>query len=437
MTPVLAAKVGLAVATFSRAKKVLVARDTRVSGPMLENAVVSGVLAAGANAHCLGIVPTPVLAYLTRELRANAGVMITASHNPPQYNGVKIFDDDTAAYGDEGQNRIEDIIQKDKFRLGDWQKIGGVSNVDESHLYAKTIQKAGKLSRKWHMIIDPGCGATHALAPAIFQALGCKVTAINSQPDGCFPARSAEPNADSLRTLAAIVKELGADVGVAYDGDGDRVAFIDETGAFVDFDRVLAAYAAHVVKKRGRGIVVTNVEASMCVEKMTEANGGKVLRTRVGDVYVAEEIRRHDALFGGEPCGAWIHPQFHYCPDGIFSSVMLLKALEKEGKSLLGFIAETPSYQTIRKNVYCKNEMKERVVEKIGESLQTTFPTYKGCSTVDGVRFALKNGWVLVRASGTEPLVRLTVEGESLKGAKEIMQRGVALVQRTVKEFGE
>jgi phosphoglucosamine mutase len=269
----------------------------------------------------------------------------------------------------------------------------------------------------------------------IFERLGCKVTAINSQPDGFFPARSPEPNAESLKPLAKIVRELDADVGIGYDGDGDRAAFIDEKGNFVDFDRVLAAYTAHVAKKKGEGIVVTNVEASMCVEKMVKAHGGKVVRTKVGDVYVAEAVKQHNAVFGGEPCGAWIHPQFHYCPDGILSSVMLLKALEDEDKSLTEFIAEMPQYQILRENIACKSEVKHKVVEKVGEELKSVFPAYKEYSTIDGVRLALRNGWILVRASGTEPLVRLTAEGESLKAAREILEKGVALVKKLVGEM--
>jgi phosphoglucosamine mutase len=237
--------------------------------------------------------------------------------------------------------------------------------------------------------------------------------------------------------MAKIVRTLGADVGMGYDGDGDRVAFIDEKGNFVDFDRALAAYAAHVVEENGGGIVATNVEASMCVEKMVEGYGGKVVRTKVGDIYVAEAMKKHKAVFGGEPCGAWIHPSFHYCPDGILSSVMLLKALEEKGEKLSEFIAETPQYQTLRENIVCKNELKLGVVAKVGERLRNVFPRYKEYSTVDGIRLALGNGWILVRASGTEPLVRLTVEGESLKAANEIMKKGVALVKKLTGEIAK
>jgi len=432
LTPILTNKIGLAIATFSKMKKTLVARDTRISGLMLENALVSGLLAGGANVNCLGVVPTPVLAYLTKKLNADAGVMITASHNPPQYNGIKIFNGDSMAYDDVSQGEIERIIENGSFRSADWRNVGDASAIDKSYFYVKLIRKSVKLHKKWHVIVDPGCGATYSLAPTILQGLGCEVTAINAQPDGFFPARSPEPNAESLKPLAKIVQELGANVGIAYDGDGDRVAFIDEKGKFVDFDRVLAAYAAYIVKKKGGGIVVTNVEASMCVEKMVEAHGGKIIRTKVGDVYVAEAMKRYDASFGGEPCGAWIHPQLHYCPDGILSSVLLLKALEDENKWLSEFIAETPQYITLREKVDCKNNVKHKVVENMVKNLKAVFPAYKEFSTIDGVRLALRNGWILVRASGTEPILRLTVEGESLKTAKEIMEKGIIVVKKLV-----
>jgi phosphoglucosamine mutase len=434
LTPVLAAKVGLAVVSFSKARRVLTARDTRVSGSMLEDALVSGLLAGGANVGCLGVLPTAVLAYLTKKLKVDAGVMLTASHNPPQYNGIKIFDRNSMAYGEKSQNAIEKIIRKESYGLTDWRNLGEASLIDEAHFYVEMIRKNVKLRRRWHVVIDPGCGAAYSLAPTIFAAIGCKVTAINAQPDGFFPARSPEPNSETLKPLDKIVSEMGADAGIAYDGDGDRAAFVDEKGNFVDFDRVLAAYAAHVASQKDGGTIVTNVEASMCVEKMVEVQGGKVMRTRVGDVYVAEAIKRYGAVFGGEPCGAWIHPQFHLCPDGILSSVLLLKALEDENTALSKFVVETPRYLIVRENITCKNEVKYKVMERVGQGLKHAFPSCKESSTVDGARLATKNGWILVRASGTEPFVRLTVEGGSLKSATRIMKKGVAVLKKLVEE---
>lgn len=436
LTPVLAVKVGLALGAFTSAGRIFVARDTRLSGSIIENALVSGLLACGSKVYFLGVLPTPVLVYLTMKLEADAGVMITASHNPPQYNGIKIFDGNGMAYGEKSQSKIEEIIEHENFMLADWRNLGeNIALEDKRGLYLDMVQESVKLEKGWHVVVDPGCGATSQIAPVVFRSLKCKVTSINANADGFFPGRSPEPNAESLKPLAEIVRELGADVGVAYDGDGDRAAFLDEKGNFVDFDRVLAAYAAYVLKKEEGKIVVTNVEASMCIEKMVETQGGKVVRTKVGDMYVSEALKRLNAVFGGEPCGAWIHPKFHYCPDGILTSVLLLKALEDEGKSLSEFVAETPAYPVLRANVPCGNEIKYAVVEKAEEILKTHFPYYRQISSVDGVRLTLDDGWILARASGTEPLVRLTVEGESLKAAERIMDKAVAVVKEVVEGF--
>jgi phosphoglucosamine mutase len=434
LTPQLACKVGLAVATHAKAQKAVVARDTRVSGVMLEDALVCGLMAAGVDVSLLGMVPTPALAYLTKILKADIGFMLTASHNPPQYNGIKVFRGDTLSYTDESQNAVEKIIAEERFALANWRGVGEASMVDASEIYVEMLQKAVKLRKRWRVVVDPGCGATFNVAPKVLNAIGCKTTALNAQPDGYFPARSSEPTAESLSNLALVVRALGAELGVAFDGDGDRVAFVDEQGEFADFDRALAAYSAYVLKKCGGGTVVTNVEASMCVETMVEKYKGKVVRTKVGDVYVSEAMKRYGAVFGGEPCGAWVHPQIHYCPDGPLSAVLLLQALEEMNKSLGEFIAEVPQYITLRENIACKNELKYKAVSYFEKKLTSAFSEEGVLSTVDGVRLALRNGWLLIRASGTEPLIRLTVEGESLKAARDIMSKGTALVEEQIGE---
>jgi phosphoglucosamine mutase len=436
LTPELACKVGLAVATYSKAKKALVAMDTRVSGSMIEDALVSGLLAAGVRVFLVGVVPTPVLAYATMRMKADVGFMLTASHNPPQYNGIKIFDNTSLSYNDESQNGVEKMIAEKSFVMADWRKIGEASNVDVRSLYLEMARVVSS-RKKWRVVVDPGCGATFDLGPTLLKDAGYNVTALNAQPDGSFPARRSEPTAESLTGLMHVVKEVGADVGVAFDGDGDRVAFIDDDGKFVDFDRSLAAFAAFALKRAGGGTVVTNVEASMCVETMAEKLGGKVIRTRVGDVYISEAVKRFDAIFGGEPCGAWVHPYYHYCPDGPLSAVLVLKALEEEDTSLREFVADVPEYVTLRKNLDCRNDLKHKVIRSIENAAKAAFPEYIDFSTIDGVRLALKNGWLLIRASGTEPMIRMTVEGESLKVANDIMGRGIVLIRNRYEELNK
>lgn len=432
LTPLLACQVASAVATYAKAKRAIVARDTRISGNMLEDALVSGLLSCGTEVLLTGMVPTPTLAYAARAFGADVGFMLTASHNPPQYNGIKVFDGSSLSYTDEAQDAVEKIVASDKFALSDWRSLGKTVPVDAVRVYLDMAKKAVKLRKQWRVVVDPGCGAASAVAPRLLKALGCKVTALNAQPDGHFPARKSEPTAESLTDLAQTVRTLHADIGVAFDGDADRVAFVDEKGAFVDFDRSLAAYGAFALKRSGGGVVVTNVEASMCVETMAAKFGGRVVRSRVGDIYVSDAIKRDGAVFGGEPCGAWVHPQLHFCPDGPLSAALFLSALEAEGKTVSEFIGMVPQYVTVRENIACKNEAKYRIVEKLGAALKTQFPAYTDFSTVDGARLALKNGWLLVRASGTEPLIRLTVEGESVAVAKDITRVATALIHKQV-----
>jgi phosphoglucosamine mutase len=432
LTPQLACKIGLAVAAYAKAKKVVVARDTRVSGSMLQDALVSGLLSSGTDVYLAGVVPTPALAYATLTMNAGAGFMITASHNPPQYNGIKVFRPDSLSYVDVDQEAVEENVKKQSFTLANWRKLGKTVHLNSGQIYVDMALKAVKLKKKWHIIVDPGCGATFKVAPDMLKTMGCKVTALNAQPDGYFPARKSEPTEETLMDLANVVKALGADVGVAFDGDGDRIAFVDDKGVFVNFDRSLAGYSAYVLKHSGGGTVVTNVEASMCFETMSEKFGGKVIRTKVGDIYVSEAIKQANAVFGGEPCGAWVHPKLHYCPDGPLSAALMIKALEEENKSLSEFISEVPEYVTKRENITCKNEQKYKIVNEIGAILKTEFPDFTNYSTVDGFRLALKQGWLLIRASGTEPLIRLTVEGESVVKANDITQKVAAIIHRQV-----
>jgi len=436
LTPELACKVGMATASVSKAKKALVATDTRITGPLIEGALVSGLSACGVDTCKIGVTPTPVLAYLTRTLSADVGFMITASHNPPQYNGIKIFDNTSLSYTDELQNAVEKRIAEGNFELASWRAIGKTSFSNENRRYLDLVKTAAKPKKTWRIVADPGCGAAFHVAPTALREVGCEVITLNANPDGFFPARSSEPTKESLADLSKTVKAMNADLGIGFDGDADRVAFIDEKGGFVDFDHALSAYSSYVVRKNKGGTIVTTVEASMCIERMVEAAGGKVTRTKVGDVYVSEKVQQLGALFGGEPCGAWVHPKFHYCPDGPLSSVLFLNALEESGKTMSEFIAEVPRFITLREKVSCENDLKKLVLASIEKNIKQAFPNFEDFSTVDGVRLALENGWLLIRPSGTEPLIRITVEGESKEGAHDIMKKGEAVIQNS-KETNE
>jgi phosphoglucosamine mutase len=434
LTLELAIQTGLAVATATNAGKITTAHDTRTTATTIENALTAGLLAGGARVVKLGLIPTPMLAYATRQLQADTGVMITASHNPPQYNGIKLFNPDTMAYTEKQQDKIERLVRKQRFKRQTYEKIGTTTTADATRDYIEVLEKRIALRKHWRIILDPGNGATCHLAPRIFQALGCKVVTINAQPDGYFSARSPEPDEESLTELCKMTKQLHADAGFAYDGDGDRIVAVTERGEFASFDQTLAAYAAYTVKENKGAAIITTVEASMCIEKMVQQQGGKVYRTKVGDVAVAEEIKKQRAIFGGEPCGAWIHPQFHFCPDGILSSVLLLKALENEGQALSKFIEEVTYYPVKKKSVGCSNEAKAKVMQKIIETLPSVFPRVVDLTVIDGIRLTLTKGWVLIRASGTEPLIRVKVEAETEREVEKIMEKCINHVHRIIKE---
>ncbi|UCE96546.1 MAG: phosphoglucosamine mutase [Candidatus Bathyarchaeota archaeon] len=434
ITPQLALKIGKALVTHTKAKTILSAHDTRTTSTMLQNALVAGITACGAIALNQGVIPTPVLAYLTKCMKIDAGAMITASHNPPEYNGIKIYNSDSAAYNQIQQSQIEELVSKDNYKLAAWQDIGRVVQIDETHRYTEMIKKNVKLERPWKIIIDAGNGATSKLAPKIFKEIDYSVIAINSQQDGHFPGRTAEPNEETLIPLCNMVRNLGADIGIAFDGDGDRLVLIDEKGRLTPQDQTFASYATHIIKPQKNKTIVTHVETSMCIERMVETEGGEVVRTKVGDVSITEAIRKHKAIFGGEPCGAWIHPSFNYCPDGMLSSILILEALEETGKTLSQFVSQAPKYPLLRLKVTCPNHYKSTVMEKARQTLPSTFHETKEQSNIDGLRLTLKDGWLLVRSSGTEPLIRVTAEAETKKAVEATMKMAAKLIKNMVKK---
>ena len=432
VTPYLALWVGAALASQFEDGAVAVGRDTRLSGEMLEAALVAGVASCGADAKTLGIIPTPVIAYLTRELDADAGVAISASHNPPQYNGIKLFDSTSIAYNEERQRQLEERIEQRGFRLSMWDSVGTVEGVDARWIYVDALAEEIELEHKWRVVCDLFNGATCTIAPDAFEEVGAEATMINAQPDGHFPVGDPEPTPKSLLRLGKIVKEAGAEIGFGFDGDGDRMMAVDEGGRTPSPDRVLAAYAGHLVERGGGGVVVTHIGASMCVDDMVSGAGGSVVRTRVGDVSIAEAVRRHRALFGGEPVGAWIHPEVHLCPDGVLSALKLMEALEEKEKTLAEFIADVPEYPLLRVKVRCPEERKMEALEAISNRYSEAFGEVRSASIVDGVRLDLGDGWTLIRASGTEPVIRITVEARDRRSVEELMERSRRFVLKVL-----
>jgi len=436
VSPSLAYEVGLSLADKLREGQVVIGYDTRTSSQMHSSAIVSGVCSGGLDATILGMIPTPTLAYLSKALQARAGVMITASHNPPEYNGIKLFTGEGIAYGRNLQRQIEQAVRSGKSRTIDWKSVGEIEFSDESERYVKMITENVVLEKVWNVVVDPGCGAGSLIAPEVLRLLGCKVASINAQADGTFPGRRPEPSSENLPELSRIVGILKADIGIAYDGDADRVVFIDERGEFIPQDQALGAFAGHALKKR-KGTIVVPVDTSLSVEETVRQNGGRLIRTKVGDVYVAYAVKKHGAVFGGEPCGAWITPDFHLCPDGILHSILFLKALEESGEKPSQFVSSVPKYHLLRRKISCPERSKQKAMAETERKLCKYLSKSSKLTRVDGLGFQIEGGWVLIRPSGTEPILRVTSEAVRLKSAEKLLNAAVQIVENSIRAVAE
>ena len=422
-----AVEIGMAIATYTGGKgsKIVLGYDSRTSNVMIENAVTAGLLQCGCHVLKMGMAPTPLVGYATMKLEANAGVMITASHNPPEYNGIKLWNPDGMAYRQEQERFIEEIIHKKSFKTVSWEDIGKVEEVNYVvSEYIKDILDHVDIKPGIKVVVDCANGAASYLSPIILRKAGCSVVAINSQPDGFFPGRLPEPSQKNLQELMKVVKATGADIGIAHDGDADRMIAIDEKGRMADFDKLLA-----IVSREIGGTVVTTVDASLCTDKCMDEVGGHVIRTKVGDVHVAEAIEGNNATFGGEPSGTWLHPNFCMCPDGILSALRVIELVQKYG-SLSKQLDAVPSYPTIRDRVNCENFQKEPIMGKVEEELHILLDNVVDVNRIDGVRITLDDGsWVLIRPSGTESFIRITLEATSNEKAHMIRDQCAEFIE--------
>lgn len=418
ITPELAMNVGKALATYIGGKNhnIVIGYDTRVSSEMLENSLIAGILRCGSNVLRLGMVPTPLVGYATMKLKADAGIMITASHNTAEYNGIKLWNNNGMAYTQEQERNIEKIIHNQEFSDEKWSNIGKIREIKYLiSSYMDELISRVNMKKTIKVVLDCGNGAASLISPIIFRKVGCDVISLNCQPDGFFPGRNPEPNAENLNELMKVVKTTKSDLGIAHDGDADRMIAVDEKGNMADFDKTLA-----LVSSMTEGKVVTTVDASVCVDECVKKVGGEVIRTKVGDIHVAEAIADHNASFGGEPSGTWLHPDFCMCPDGILSGLKIAEIVTEQGP-LSKLLGDIPSYPTIRDKIICDDIDKERIMKSVRDKLHHEFDEVSHVNYIDGVRITLADGsWVLIRPSGTEPYIRITLEAKTPEMASNI-----------------
>lgn len=405
----LALKAGLAVGQVYA--DVVIGGDTRTSSDAIKHAFISGVLTAGGRCCDAGVMPTPTLALAAREFQA--GVMVTASHNPPEYNGIKLLNPDGSAFDAKQREQIEDMILHDSSSHAPWGRIKNVTTylgAIEKHL--EHILRDFPVKSKLKVIVDCGGGATSVITPYLLERLGCAVVALHGYPSGFFP-RAIEPVETNLGDLIKATKELGADLGIAHDGDGDRMMAVDEQGRFIPGDKLLVLFAQQV----GAQKVVITIDTSMVIEEM----GFIATRTKVGDIYVSEELRKGSGDFGGEPSGSWVFPKSSLCPDGVYAVAQLVAIARQQKLSLL--VDSVPHYPLLRGSMANEGV----AISDLEGGLLAMQPL--SVSRIDGIKLNFEDGWLLIRASGTEPKIRITAEAKSEARVRQLYERVTGIIK--------
>ena len=416
ITPELVMKIAMAVGSM-RPGTIAVGRDTRTSGPALIAAAKSGLMAVGCDVVDCGILPTPGLQYVVKE-HFDAGIMITASHNPGNYNGVKVIEPDGTEMDDENSIAIEERVFSNTFSAKGWEEVGterSVPDLVREYVDGVVSKVPGGIGTGMTVVIDPGCGAAYRTTAAILSRLGCRVLTLNAQPDGRFPARNPEPSEEGLAPLADLVCSVGAVFGIAHDGDADRAVFVDDKGKFVEENKEFALVADAVCTGKS-GIIVTPVSSSRLIEQIGTRHSCTVDYTAVGSIYVARRMRALLAehkivVFGGEGNGGLIYPNHQFCRDGGMTAAMMVHLLAMKKLPLSKLVDDLPP------SVMLKHKFHTDKSAILLDAVKKKFSRDQ-INTVDGLRIDRLDVWALIRPSGTEPLVRLYIESSNEASAK-------------------
>lgn len=415
-------KVGEAIGTFFQNGQILVGHDGRTSSPVLAQAIAGSLTLTGCTVYNVGMAPTPAIQYAVKHNKVNGGVIITASHNPPEYSGIKIVAGEGIELSREQEIKIEKIFFDGKIRWAEWNKIGkirelpGILNVYKDAI-KKHVDVVAIRKRRFHVVVDPGNGVGSLTAPYMLREMGCRVTTINANVDGTFPSRPPEPRPENLGELASTVKAVNADVGVAYDGDADRSIFVDEKGKIHWGDRTFALVEKHFLQNKPGEIIVTPVSSSSLIKEIADEYGGKVVWTKVGSIIVSHTIKKVNAKLGGEENGGVFYEPHQPVRDGAMTTALILDIMAKTKKKLSELLGELPSYYIEKDKLECPNELKERVLKELVKQVKDM-----NIDKTDGIKiwFTDKSS-ILIRPSGTEPIYRFYAEGKTRRRAVQLI----------------
>jgi len=419
ITSTLTIDVGRAVAAEG-AQRVVVGRDARVTGDILLQSLAAGLRESGADVVSVGVASTPTVARAVSWYDADAGIVVTASHNPPSGSGLKLWNPNGMAYTEAQRAEIRRRSHEEDFELARYDAVGRFeSATDAADRHVDAILASAGSHEGLDVVVDVGNGTGQVTVDAL-QTAGASVTTLNAQRDGTFPGRPSEPTAETTVALQRLVAATDADFGVAHDGDADRMMAVDETGQFVDGDQLLAVFAAHVAQPGAS--VAAPLNTSLAVADRLAKDDVSIIRTPVGDGHVAERASEPGVAFGGEPSGAWIWPDETLCPDGPYAAMVLATLVDEHGP-LSSLVANVDRYPIRRQSL--EVTQKESVIDAVARRVQED---YDAVDTMDGVRVDTGDGWFLVRASGTEPLVRVTAEARDSDRSDELLSRAIDYV---------
>ncbi len=417
-------------------KRIALGRDGRTSGPMFREAALGGLLSVGCTVYDLGLLPTPALQFAVRHYGLDGGVMLTASHNPPEFNGLKVISADGVEAPGEVEERIEALYFRGGPPLCPWDEVGSFQSLNPigpykeavlSHIDTRQIRKA-----RLRVAIDPGNGVSALTAPYVAEELGCSVYSINAEIDGRFPGRGSEPRPDNLEGLRALVEASDADLGVAFDGDGDRAIFVDEEGEVHWGDRSFALVARDFISRNPGEAVATPVSSSRVVEDAVKIGGGRIIWTRVGSVVVSRKMVELGIKLGGEENGGIFYAPHLPVRDGTMAMALILDIMARDGRPISKLFGELPRYHQMKERVQCPNQLKRWAMEMVRGMVEAP-----RIETIDGLKLWHDDGsWILIRPSGTEPIIRLYAEAEEETRVSSLIERHRRLLEEAISSLG-
>ena len=434
LTPEIVRRLGQGFGTYMARlgrQSLVVARDGRLSSKVFCEALIEGLISTGCDVINIGLCPTPVYYFSIFHFDKDGGMMVTGSHNPPEFNGFKVSVGKTTIFGEEIQN-LGRLIEQGEFTTGK----GKLSEIEIIHSYQDYIKKNIRLEKRMRVVIDAGNGTGGMVAGPLLRDLGCEVEGLYCEIDGRFPNHFPDPTIpENLRELIGRVKKTKADTGIGYDGDADRIGVVDDQGNIIWGDQLMILFSREILKSQKGATFVGEVKCSQNLFNDIENHGGKAIMWRTGHSLIKEKMKEEKAVLGGEMSGhLFFADRYFGYDDAIYASCRLIELLSKTDKKLSELLEDVPrTFITPEIRVNCSDDIKFKVVEKVKEQLRKDYPIID----VDGVRVTFEDGWGLVRASNTQPVLVLRFEALTERRGQEIKKLVEDKVKVAIEEFRE